>query len=170
MTMHDRPFRNTTTPTLEALFKGFEAIIVEAPPDHGAITCALLAGLVNHELSIRLDRTIDLPIRNAPVTIPTVVKSIECTPMIESLAERLFEVFATAAGRTTSWEYAGGTRRGYWRSVALEVHRQMEWSRRHPRPLYMEPDTMSEIVGYAPLVLAPLTWDPLLDPRTLKEL
>lgn len=49
----NRVFRNTTQPTLKKLYEGLDAVVNEAPPDHGALSCALLLGMVRHELSER---------------------------------------------------------------------------------------------------------------------
>ena len=55
--MSKRPFENTTEPTLRKLLAGLLAVVEEAPPDHGALTCALLAGLVKAEIAERTQQT-----------------------------------------------------------------------------------------------------------------
>lgn len=48
-------FENTSTQSLLKLRDGLEAVVTEAAADHGVVTCALLLGLVRHELVRRKD-------------------------------------------------------------------------------------------------------------------
>lgn len=51
--MKERAFFNTSNASLKMLHRGLEAVVQEAPPDNVALTCALLLGLVNHEMEQR---------------------------------------------------------------------------------------------------------------------
>ena len=48
-----RDFQHVSTPTLEKLYDALMGVVREATPDKGSLTCALMAGLVNHELTTR---------------------------------------------------------------------------------------------------------------------
>lgn len=94
---------------------------------------------------------------------------VDVSDLREELAKRLYDS-ATHQNWTLlkdnpspPWDKSGSISREWWRNIADECIRQMEWARRErslPLWKYSSDQIDNVIVGWVPLTLAPPDWQP----------